>query len=110
LLIDGVNKDAILRYKITQIVSDLAFVDVELLTGLTHQIRRQLADIGLPIVGDDKYGDFSVNKRFRRSVQNGGLGIKRLLLHAQRLVIDGQLDVVSPLPPEWERLSLVAYT
>jgi 23S rRNA pseudouridine955/2504/2580 synthase len=63
-----------------------------------HQIRRHLAMTGNPVLGDDKYGDFTLNKQLRKNP-----GLKRLLLHAFRLVIppteDGfRLDVRAPLP------------
>jgi len=59
-----------------------------------HQIRRHLSMTGNPVLGDDKYGDFGLNKTLRK---NGGL--KRLLLHACRLVIDEvRLDIRAPLP------------
>ncbi|GHT87523.1 hypothetical protein FACS1894137_14930 [Spirochaetia bacterium] len=63
-----------------------------------HQIRRHLASIGNPILGDDKYGDFPLNKKLHRSQ-----GLRRLLLHAGRLVIpEGlcgfPLDISAPLP------------
>ncbi|MDR2617553.1 MAG: hypothetical protein LBC62_01670 [Treponema sp.] len=69
-----------------------------------HQIRRHLARIGCPVLGDDKYGDFSLNKSLRKT-----MGLKRLLLHAARLslppfpplVPDG-LDVSAPLPDYFE--------
>lgn len=43
----------------------LALFEIELGTGRTHQIRAQLAAIGHPILGDDKYGDRALNKRLR---------------------------------------------
>ncbi|MDR3123767.1 MAG: RluA family pseudouridine synthase [Treponema sp.] len=77
-------------------------LELELGTGRTHQIRRHLASIGHPILGDDKYGDFSLNKRLRRE-----RGLKRLLLHSARLVIPAALcgfplDVRAPLPDYFE--------
>lgn len=58
-----------------------ALLEVELMTGRTHQIRAHLAHIGHPILGDDKYGDRQLNRR---------LGIKRQQLWATRLVFEAQ--------------------
>jgi 23S rRNA pseudouridine955/2504/2580 synthase len=74
-------------------------VEVELKTGRTHQIRVHLAHSGFPIVGDDKYGDFSLNKYLQRH------GLKRMFLHAAKLSfvhpLNGEAIVLeSPLPPE----------
>jgi 23S rRNA pseudouridine955/2504/2580 synthase len=73
---------------------DFSVLELELGTGRMHQIRRHLAMIGNPVLGDDKYGDFTLNKKLRKA------GVKRLLLHSSRLIIKGEinLDLRAPLP------------
>ncbi|MCL2008109.1 MAG: RNA pseudouridine synthase [Treponema sp.] len=74
-------------------------------SGRMHQLRRHLALIGHPILGDDKYGDFPLNKKLRKE-----LGLKNLMLHAARLVIQSMpclpdgLDITAPLPPHFESI------
>ncbi len=58
----------------------LTLIEIGLITGKTHQIRVQLASRHHPIVGDDVYGDFALNRRLRKD-----LGARRLFLHARRL-------------------------
>jgi 23S rRNA pseudouridine955/2504/2580 synthase len=72
-----------------------SILEIELGTGRMHQIRRHLAMKGNPVLGDDKYGDFSLNKILQKTIR-----LKRLLLHASRLIIkDGlNLDIQAPLP------------
>ena len=64
---------------------DYAWVEAELKTGRTHQIRVHMASIGLPIAGDAKYGDFALNKELARPSAKPSL--KRMFLHAYRLKI-----------------------
>jgi 23S rRNA pseudouridine955/2504/2580 synthase len=56
-------------------------LEAELKTGRTHQIRVHLAHLGFPIAGDDKYGDFELNKALARQ------GLKRMFLHACRITV-----------------------
>ena len=61
----------------------MSLLAVTIKTGRTHQIRVHLASEGMPIVGDDKYGDFEKNKDWARAV----VPLKRMFLHAWRLQI-----------------------
>ena len=68
-------------------------------TGRTHQIRVHLAHLGFPLCGDDKYGDFALNK----TLQKQGLG--RMFLHAAKLALDHpgtgeRLDLMAALPED----------
>jgi 23S rRNA pseudouridine955/2504/2580 synthase len=56
-----------------------SLLEAELRTGRTHQIRVHLAQLGYPIAGDEKYGDFTLNKALSRA------GLKRMFLHAWKM-------------------------
>jgi 23S rRNA pseudouridine955/2504/2580 synthase len=81
-----------------------SLLEAELLTGRTHQIRVHLAHLGHPVLGDDKYGDFELNKRLRKA------GLKRMFLHAASLAFTHPLTgemvkLASPLPRELEQFA-----
>ena len=71
--------EIITRYRVLVPGRDMSRLEVEIITGKTHQIRAHLAFIGHPVVGDDKYG----NKRFNRKV-----GAKYQALRAYKVVFD----------------------
>jgi len=75
-----------------------SLVSAELQTGRTHQIRVHLAHVGHPLIGDEKYGDFTLNRQMARE------GLRRLFLHAAELRIGQPLD----LPPRVFRAALPA--
>lgn len=80
-------------------LGDFSLLEAELKTGRTHQIRVHLAHLGFPIAGDDKYGNFPLNKELQRR------GLKRMFLHAYRITIKHPLSgekllLEAPLPGE----------
>jgi 23S rRNA pseudouridine955/2504/2580 synthase len=79
-----------------------SLLDAELMTGRTHQIRVHAAAAGHPIAGDDKYGDFQLNKELARD------GLKRIFLHAMCVEFEHPankmpLRLVAALPEELQR-------
>ncbi len=59
------GKEARTKYKVLEKYEDSSLVELELLTGRTHQIRVHLSYIGHPIIGDGKYGDFEMNRIYK---------------------------------------------
>ena len=77
----------------------MSLLEVTIKTGRTHQIRVHLSSQGHPIAGDDKYGDFDLNKRLQKQ------GLKRMFLHAWRLQFNHpatseRCELRAELPPE----------
>jgi 23S rRNA pseudouridine955/2504/2580 synthase len=76
---------------------EMSLLEAQLKTGRTHQIRVHLAHLGFPIMGDEKYGDFALNKNLKRD------GLKRMALHAWRMAFRHPLtaapiECIAPLP------------
>ena len=63
------GKTAVTLYKTLRFREGLSLVEVELLTGRTHQIRASFADVGHPLLGDGKYGRGDVNRRYGETRQ-----------------------------------------
>ncbi len=60
----------ITSYKVLKVyATNTCLLDVEIETGKTHQIRAHLSHIGLPIIGDGKYGKNEINKKFHKNWQ-----------------------------------------
>jgi 23S rRNA pseudouridine955/2504/2580 synthase len=89
---------------------EFALLEAELKTGRTHQIRVHCASSGFPILGDDKYGDFALNKQLQKATAERG-ALKRMFLHAHQITFthpdSGKLVTINAkLPAECEKFLL----
>ncbi len=101
-------KRIVTSYHVIRHTEDLTLLEVHLITGRSHQIRAHFASVGHPVLGDPKYGDAAINRRYRRTC-----GVTRQMLHAYRIIfpaIAGPLSYLSgreftaPLPAVFDEL------
>jgi 23S rRNA-/tRNA-specific pseudouridylate synthase len=95
----GGPPNAKLKYRVMRFFPRhaLSLLEIELITGKTHQVRVQAAARRWPVAGDEIYGHFELNKKLRSQV-----GLRRLFLHAKGLELKlpgtGSVRIESPLP------------
>ena len=98
--VDASGKPSLSEFRPVQFFGRRAtLMEVNLLTGRTHQIRVHAQHAGHPVAGDEKYGDEAFNEEMR------ALGLNRMFLHASSVSFEwpnggGQFSVNTPLPPE----------
>ncbi len=78
------SKSISTKYNVLDYKNGLSLVEVELLTGRTHQIRASFSHLGNPLLGDGKYGTNAQNKKFG--------GYKKQFLYSYKLVFDFESD------------------
>ncbi len=97
------------RYYPVKYFSDRTLVEVELITGKSHQIRAHMASIGYPLLGDYKYGDKAFNESYKRQYH-----INSQLLYACRMefpTLNSPFEALSrqvveaPVPKEFLKLT-----
>lgn len=74
-------------------------LEVHLITGKTHQIRAHLASVGHPVIGDQKYGDAGVNRRYEKRYQ-----VRHQLLHAYRVELADGRTICAMQPQAFARV------
>jgi 23S rRNA pseudouridine955/2504/2580 synthase len=79
--VDAEGKAAHTVFRLLARWPEMSLLEAQLKTGRTHQIRVHLAHLGFPILGDEKYGDFVLNRELKRT------GLKRMALHAWRMAL-----------------------
>ena len=92
---DDAAKLARLKYRVLRSVRGRTLLEVELLTGRSHQIRVQLASRGMPICGDIKYGS--------RTRLSGWMALHAGSLTFEHPTRAEPITVVAPEPAEWQR-------
>ena len=93
---DDAGKTAVTRYRVLDHAGDrAAWVELEPLTGRTHQLRAHCAALGVPILGDGKYGG-------RGAFLPGLESVRGVHLHARTLTVKlpagGEVTITAPLP------------
>ena len=111
---DGMRSITLVKIKQTFADGRYTLLEVTIKTGRTHQIRVHLADAGHPIAGDDKYGDFELNKSLQKSNVNTP-SLKRMFLHAWSLKFNHPklrkvVHLTAELPPELQQFLPTATT
>jgi 23S rRNA pseudouridine1911/1915/1917 synthase len=101
---DSMGRMAITKYHVLKYLGDYTLLEIQLVTGRTHQIRVHFVSIGHPLVGDPLYGRERVNKLFEQEYD-----LTRVFLHAGRLKVNlPGLKKVSafeaPLPIELKKV------
>ncbi len=102
---DGMESHTV--FNLIQRYGPFSLLEAELKTGRTHQIRVHLASSGFAIAGDDKYGDFALNRDLQKA-DGERVALKRMFLHAHQITFihpeSGKpVTLNAPLPPECER-------
>ncbi|HRX27319.1 MAG TPA: RNA pseudouridine synthase, partial [Aminivibrio sp.] len=105
--IDPDGKDALTRYRLLAGGNDASLVEIDLVTGRSHQARVHMASIGYPVLGDIRYGSEETNGKWRKR------GIRRPLLHSYRIFfgeLGGEIEDLSGMritaPPAGDMESL----
>jgi len=101
--VDNGGKQALSRIRLLRSGAMFSLIQVELVTGRTHQIRVHCQAEGHEIAGDAKYGDTEFNRAMRKR------DIRRLMLHASSLELPQgkytpEIVINAPLPAEFEQL------
>lgn len=95
-------RTAVTSFSLQKVFSEHSLIRVRISTGRTHQIRIHAAQMGHPVAGDRKYGDFAFNRACRKN------GLSRMFLHATRVAFECRSNgvkyaITAPMDEELKR-------
>ena len=93
--------EALLHYQVIQQLDNFMLLRIDLISGRKHQIRAQLAALGVPIRGDIKYGS-------KRTNPDGAIDLHAYKLHFKHPVKEEYMKIIAPLPEDglWKHVDL----
>ncbi len=97
IMVKNKKKPSETLYKVIKKFAKYSLVEIRIRTGRMHQIRIHFNKINHPILCDDKYGNFSVNKEIYKKFR-----IKNLMLFAKIIIINKKLKVNAPMPEHFK--------
>ena len=91
-----IRKKILSKIKILKHYKYTTLLEVEILTGRYHQIRKQCSSLNHPIVCDNKYGDKEINKIYKQE------GLNRIFLHSNSIKFNfkKEIEIKSPTPED----------
>lgn len=101
--VDKRGKPSLTQFQLLEKFKAASLIEAKPVTGRTHQIRVHAQFSGYPLLADDRYGDFGVNREVKV------LGCKRLFLHAYKIsfyspAVDKRITVEAPLADDLEQV------
>ena len=90
------KKKSISKLEILKYYENSTLLEVEILTGRYHQIRKQCSSLNHPIVCDNKYGNKEINKIYKQK------GLNRIFLHSNSIKFNfkKEIEIKSPIPKD----------
>ena len=103
------GREALSLWKVRERFEDASFIEVQIKTGRTHQIRVHLAAIHHPVIGDPVYGGRKKRGRLPVSIQGKAASPERQMLHAHTIcfthpITEKNLSCTAPLPQDMESI------
>jgi len=86
------------KFKILKYYKNSTLLEVNIITGKHHQIRKQCSILGYPVIGDERYGNNDINKVYKKN------GLNRIFLHSYsvKFYLEKEKTIVCPMPKDLE--------
>jgi len=100
-------KQAVLHYRVLQQRADKSWLEIELETGRTHQIRLQCGSREVPILGDLLYGSDQIFGEHHEDERRRCIALHARHLHLRHPMLDKYIEQTAQLPSSWEAAGIL---